>query len=381
MNLFPAVVLGGPPHAGKSVLSYSLSHALRERGVQHYVLRAAPDYEGDWSNEADQETVRTIRMKGPFTLGFVEHICQSLATRHLPLLVDVGGLPTREQEAIFDQCTHAILLYKEESDLESWQLLAARHNLITIASLRSSLDSPSLITDDGPILRGVVNGLVRGVQVASPPVDALVQRLAGLFAYTSDELATTNLLNAPVENVRIIEELASMLNIPNEGEKYRWEPEHLLRLLEIMPAGQPMALYGRGPNWLYAALAAHTSPASFWQFDIRLGWVKSLGLQTGEISLDAPLQVKIQAQVDPIHLEFRIPSAYLNYDEAGDLRIPQVPASQGLVLSGKLPNWLWTSLILTYRTSSWIGVYYPQVDGAVVVYRRAEGAPTIGSVV
>ncbi|HLF25533.1 MAG TPA: CRISPR-associated protein Csx3 [Anaerolineae bacterium] len=381
MNLFPAVVLGGPPHAGKSVLSYSLSHALRERGVQHYVLRAAPDYEGDWSNEADQETVRTIRMKGPFTPAFVEHVCQSLASRHLPLLVDVGGLPSQEQEVIFDQCTHAILLHKEESDLEAWQALADRHNLITLALLRSTLDSASLMTDSGPILHGIIGGLVRGTQAAGPPVEALAQRLAGLFAYSPEELASMHLLNAPVENVRVVEELAAMLNIPNEGEKYRWEPEHLPRLLEVVPGGQPLAVYGRGPTWLYTALAAHTSPAPFWQFDVRLGWVKSLALHVGEASPDAPLQAERRTQSDHTRLEFRIPRAYLNYEEAADLRIPEVPPAQGLVLSGKLPNWLLTSLVLAYNAVAWVGVYYPQLDGAIVVSRPAEGAPAIGAIV
>ncbi len=50
MELFPAILVGGPPHSGKSVLTYSLTQALRRRGVDHYVLRAAPDGEGDWAN-------------------------------------------------------------------------------------------------------------------------------------------------------------------------------------------------------------------------------------------------------------------------------------------------------------------------------------------
>ena len=54
LNQLPAVLIGGPPHSGKSVLIYSLSQALRARGVAHYALRACPDGEGDFSNETDQ---------------------------------------------------------------------------------------------------------------------------------------------------------------------------------------------------------------------------------------------------------------------------------------------------------------------------------------
>jgi len=35
VNLLPAILIGGPPHAGKSVLTYSISQALRKRNVDH----------------------------------------------------------------------------------------------------------------------------------------------------------------------------------------------------------------------------------------------------------------------------------------------------------------------------------------------------------
>ncbi|GCF10230.1 hypothetical protein KDI_37940 [Dictyobacter arantiisoli] len=38
MNPLPAILIGGPPHAGKSVLFYSLTHALRERNIPHHVI-------------------------------------------------------------------------------------------------------------------------------------------------------------------------------------------------------------------------------------------------------------------------------------------------------------------------------------------------------
>ena len=110
MTTFPAVLIGGPPHSGKSVLVYSLTRALRDRAVAHYVLRACPDGEGDWSNEAEQQHVRFLRYKGEFTPEFVEQMAAFLQRRHLPLLVDVGGKPTTDQEALFSYCTHAVLL-------------------------------------------------------------------------------------------------------------------------------------------------------------------------------------------------------------------------------------------------------------------------------
>jgi CRISPR-associated protein Csx3 len=57
VNLLPAVLIGGPPHAGKSVLFYSLTQALRERNIRHHAIRACPDGEGNWSQESDQHLV------------------------------------------------------------------------------------------------------------------------------------------------------------------------------------------------------------------------------------------------------------------------------------------------------------------------------------
>jgi CRISPR-associated protein Csx3 len=102
-NPLPAVVLGGPPHRGKSVLAYSLTRALRTHAVRHYLLRAyPPDGEGDWFHEGEQDVVRHLRIKGARSEGWLPLLRRDIARRHLPLIVDMGGLPTPEQEAILE---------------------------------------------------------------------------------------------------------------------------------------------------------------------------------------------------------------------------------------------------------------------------------------
>ena len=90
-NPLPAVLIGGPPHAGKSVLFYSLTHALRKRGIRHHAMRACPDGEGNWSQESDADTVSRIRvpLRGAWPESFVTRICSDLEHRCLPFLVDV----------------------------------------------------------------------------------------------------------------------------------------------------------------------------------------------------------------------------------------------------------------------------------------------------
>src|SRR5512137_1072316 len=184
MNRLPAILIGGPPHSGKSVLAYSLSRALRLRGVDHYVLRAFPDGEGDWANQADQNLVRAIRIKGAGTPGWIERICQDIDRRHLPLIVDPGGRPTDWQEAVLDQCTHAVLLWRDAESHQMWHTLLTEHGLSLLAELRSDLHGDNVIGDADLVLRGTLAGLERGHMASGPVLEALVERVAALFNYT-----------------------------------------------------------------------------------------------------------------------------------------------------------------------------------------------------
>src|SRR5258708_33552821 len=92
MNLLPAILFGGPPHAGKSVLFYNLAKVLRERGIPHYAIRACPDGEGNWFYELDQDKARLIRVKGEWTSDSVKRMCLYLERGHLPLPADISGL-------------------------------------------------------------------------------------------------------------------------------------------------------------------------------------------------------------------------------------------------------------------------------------------------
>jgi CRISPR-associated protein Csx3 len=379
MELFPAVLIGGPPNSGKSVLTYNLTQALRERGIQHYVVRAAPDGEGDWVSEADPRVVRTIKVPRTWTVAWVEHVCESLARRPLPLIVDVGGRPTAWQECIFDYCTHAILLTPDDSAHAAWLEMVDRHNLRWIADLRSELHGVDRVTESQPLLRGTIAGLEWGRRIGGPVFEPLVERIARLFAYAPDELRRSHLLSAPVENAIDLDRLARTLGVPFTGDKAVWEPHHLRQLFDYLPEATPLGLYGRGPNWLYAAAALLAHPEPFHQFDARLGWVRPPALRLGAPPVDAPVQVHPQPRRDHTHLAFTLAKAYLDYTEAEGLLTNPVPPGQGVVLSGKLPLWLYTALALAYAPrASWLAVYQPHWgDEAIVVYTRT-AEPALG---
>ena len=375
MELFPAVLIGGPPNSGKSVLTYNLTQTLRERGIEHYVVRAAPDGEGDWACEADQSLVRTILVPRTWTPAFVEHACESLAHRPLPLIVDVGGRPTAWQESILDHCTHAVLLTPDESARAAWLDLAGRHNLIMMADLPSELDGVDIVTRTYPVLKGVIAGLEWGRRVGGPTFETLVERIASLFAYDPADLRRSHLASAPVETAIDLDRLAHTLGVPFTGDKATWQPDHLPDALDYLPGATPLGLYGRGPNWLYAAVALLAHPEPFYQFDARLGWVTPPAVRLGLPPAGAPVQVHPQPRGDHVHLLFTMAKAYLDYTEVEGLTVDPIPPGQGAVLSGKLPLWLYTALALAYAPRApWLAVYQPQCgDEAVVVHSRDPG--------
>lgn len=162
-NKLPAVVVGGPPHSGKSVLTYSLTRALRRREIPHNVIRAyPPDGEGDWFQTGNQAFVRHVRVKGAQSEAWLPLLRRDIAQRHLPLIVDIGGLPTTEQEALLDACTHAVLLTRDAASHQAWQTRMARHGLVLLADVHSDLTGGLHVEAPTPVLRGTLTGLERG---------------------------------------------------------------------------------------------------------------------------------------------------------------------------------------------------------------------------
>jgi CRISPR-associated protein Csx3 len=376
-SLFPAILIGGPPHAGKSTLTYRLRRALLDRRVSHYVLRAHPDGEGNWTTEAPRSIVQALRdrAKRPWgaSINLAALASRDIAARHLPLLVDVGGVVSSENELIAAQCTHAILIARDLALLAPWRELAAAQGLGVIAELRSDLLGTPAIADDSAILRGVIAGLDPTMSSDGVCFDALLARVAQICAYDGDELYRAHLTLTDVELVLHVERAIYPLpaHAPNG-----WRPDELPALIGSLPPATPLGVYGIGPGWLYAALAAASAPARMVLFDPRLGWVEPPRLAFADAPDLARLGWRLAASgTDATQTQFDIPGAYLDYDAAEGTPIPRAPAGRGVVLDGKLPHWLNAALVRAYHDAPWIALYYPPLDRAVVVVSRD---PTVG---
>jgi CRISPR-associated protein Csx3 len=127
---------------------------------------------------------------------------------------------------------------------------------------------------------------------------------------------------------------------------------------------------------VYGTLALYGETQPFYQFDARLGWVCMPLLRAGVSWQSEQSPLYIQQYTDngqyailmhPIH-------NYIDYTEADQLEFPEPPPDRGVIVSGKLPLWLFTALARFYahRNVPWIALNDARNNQAVVIYSRVE---------
>jgi len=374
-NLLPAIVLAGPPHCGKSVLSYLLTMGLRDLGIDHYLLRAAPDGEGDWYLKGEFAKVHPIRLghKGKFTPSFVAYMINRTARRRVPLLVDIGGAPRDDQWEILSACSHSVLLYQTDDDLQYWRSRLAELNLLPVVELISDLHGTDQILSLHPVLHGKISGLDREHHHTGRVFEALLERMAWICRYERTVLEAQHFQGA---EHAILNERALAQDIGKavtEKLPY-WNPEDLPAALAHLPL-EPTAIYGRGPVWLAAALSVQTLPASCQLFDVHYGWLVVPEIRNA-ISDDAKVQTTELPGTTAQLLEFEITNQLLEPQDV--ISLPLAEGSGGVILSGKLPRWLFAGLARAYAVKRpWVAVHDLGRGRKVVVFSTTD-RPALG---
>ncbi|MEJ5198633.1 MAG: CRISPR-associated protein Csx3 [Anaerolineae bacterium] len=368
-NLLPAILIAGPPHSGKSVLAYLLSRRLREAQVPHILLRAAPDGEGDWFYQGPEEVRLRQRRKGVYTASLLAEMEAAIRRRNLPMLVDIGGRPRDAQFRLFDACTHVIHLWREADDRRQWEAWLEERSLIPIATLQSQLTLPDHITSDVGPLQGIITGLERSNPQPGPLFERVLERVRGICSYPPEALEAEHLRRAPEGiPVRTVAQLAAEAGIRPAERGLWWAPEHLPLVTARLPAGRPLALYGRGPLWLYAAVAARVAPAPFHLFDARFyGWMQPPSVRLNSRRTNLEFTLAIQKAADEIRLRFDLlPHHHVLHPRP--IHVPPLPGDGPVVLDGKMPAWMVAALARALRERPRLAVYDATLNQDVVLW-------------
>lgn len=261
-----------------------------------------------------------------------------------------------------------IILSSTAEGLAEWRAFAERLGLPVLAELDSVLQGDEALAATYPLLRGRLVGLERGKRVTGTVLTQLASVVSAVFAVKPGALRQLHLEMAPVELAVDLERVASTLQLAQGG---LWRPAEIAAVLAYLPTQTALAIYGRGTNWLYTALALHTWPAEFYQYDARLGWVKPALLAAVAQAATPLLRCTRQVATAYTRVHVQIPDTYLDYDAIQGCGLPAVPLDRGVIIDGKLPLWLFTGIAQAYGTAPWLAVYQPQLGDVVVMSRHA----------
>lgn len=371
MNSLPALLIGGPPHCGKSVLSHSLSQALISRKCEHYVLRVAPDGEGHYSQEADAQLVKHLRVKHLWTESWIEAQCRYIAGRPVPLIVDMGGRPDQRSLALFDQCTHALLLTRDDAAQQAWNGYATAHGLQVIADVTSVQGSEGRLVQREPVIRGTLANLTRNAPATGVVFDALVERVAALFSITPEQLRQAHFGSAPFGNeIVIVDFLALARRMYPRDPLHHFQLEDVDKILAAVPADGPIAAYGRMPMWLAGIISRERDVR--WHFDMRNGngWVQPATptmCEAGDASFAQQPFVDIQLEVDSANRQTALTlypaGGNLNIEDAHKVLLPYVGPEQHLVIKGPVPYWLLSGMVKAYAHCASVRALQVQQQG------------------
>ena len=415
------IVIGGPPHSGKSVFNDALFKNLT--GDTTYAFGAAPDGEGPWYHKNyNDPSVRRLRQKGKFTPEYVADRKEKIKNWEGPLmLIDIGGIPSKENAEIIEGATHAIILagssdgrYRKGDEktidksphgayleMAKWNQFFEENNLPVIARLHSNYSGVGdhILENGGDTLTGSVHYLERG----EPAVDReTIKQLAGIITgltegntfYESDKgkypfrVSISDFLkDTPQETVerQIRDQNGETKTVKSTSylrsaipEIYKKAPEH---------QDEPVWLDGRASAWMAIALSLAFEDVG--SPDVRLngtdGYVQIKSLPVSKEAdskwWDEPkYEGELNGQpVYTINNTAHVATNLIRPEDLDKMTIPELPENAIVIISSQGPNWLKASIASGYKEKvSAIAAFQPH-DGATISW--AKNKDTLGGII
>lgn len=197
-----AVIIGGPPDSGKSVLSYALCQYLRNKqyNLDVFLQRANWDGEGNWAVEMGDRAIAN-QLKEIYTrrLHQEENSDQLMKdffkkqaddVKNIKdimdiVLVDIGGKVQEHKLPILKQCSHYIIISRDREKVKEWHNLFGQ-NLNPLIVIHSVLEERLEIIQTKPFLEVIAGPWITGETVRVPDIilDYVLAAIKGINDYS-----------------------------------------------------------------------------------------------------------------------------------------------------------------------------------------------------
>lgn len=356
------IIFCGPPHSGKSVFVANLIDKLPTDA--YTIIRACPDGEGNWSNNEKQNETMLVRKKGKFDQSFVDDVCKAIDNQtNKIVLVDVGGVMSKENEQVFKHCDSFVVISGDEKSKQEWLKFGQKLGLECIGSIDSSLEGQEKIYSRKPYLQGKIVGLERGkILESSSIIKGMVSDIIEKSKYgekAKEQLKTS--AEMFVDDTQLGFELGygrktySEIGIPIR--QVRWDESAVPKIYEVMSkkivSDQPIKINGIRANFVLSAIckvAKQKGVEDVRVYDVRTksyvpvrNLPKKRGLRKAE-----GLEYNVIESKNNVFLDVDIVKEQYSLEDYKKCVLPKIEKEKNLYISGRLPLWLQTSISNSY---------------------------------
>ncbi len=359
------VVFCGPPHSGKSVFIANLINKLPTDA--YTIIRACPDGEGNWSNNKNQKETSIVRKKGKFTKSFIEDTCKAIDNQtNKIVLVDVGGIMSKENEEVFKHCDSFVVLSSDEKKKEEWLKFGQELGLECLGSLDSSLEGQEEIYSRQPYLQGKIVGLERGEFLKnSQVINAIISDIVKKSRYEEkSEKKDTNFIGTMIDDTELGFDLGYGKEILTEDgtpiKQVKWSeealPEIYKNIKEKVNIKQPIRINGIRANFVLCGICKalkKNGAQAISIYDARTKQyipIKSLSKKK-RLKQTEGLLYNIIENKENIFMDIDVTKEQYSLEDYDQCILPQIKENKNLYLSGRIPLWLLASISSSYDSN------------------------------
>lgn len=358
-------IVCGPAHSGKSVFIANLIYRLPSDSST--TIRACPDGEGTWSNNKNQQEVSNVRKKGKFTKEFIENSCKAIDNQTSDIvLVDVGGVMTKENRKIFRHCDNFIVLSSNEKLKQKWLRYGQYLGLECIGCIDSALEGKEKIYSREPYLQGKIVGLERGEKLEnSELLKTIVSDIVERSKQEKTKKTETQSFNGVIiENMELATKIGNVTEtLTEQGNVIKhteWSSSHIPQVYKIINkkinSKDEVRIQGIRPNFLITAICKACQKQGVKKisaFDIRSNQyipIRQLPKKRG-IKIKNGLSYNVIQNKENVFLNIDLLQDNYTLEDYSKCILPQINERKNLYLSGRLPNWLIASITNSYNSS------------------------------